>query len=154
GEIQLRGPTLLTSYDDDGPSPLLPGGWLPTGDLGRLDEAGRLRVLGRRDDLLITGGENVHPAGGEPAPRGVPGVRAACAFGAPDALWGQVVAAALVADPPPTDGALAAHLGARLGPHHRPRRIAYVDEIPITAGGKLDRRAVGELAAARLRPLR
>jgi O-succinylbenzoic acid--CoA ligase len=156
GEIQIRGPSLFSGYLG-APSPFLPGGWFPTGDIGRLDERGRLHVLSRRSDLIVTGGENVYPAEVEQALEALPGVRAACVFGVPDELWGQKVAAALVLDR--EEGAdvatVAAGLAEQLAPHKRPRLYARVPALLYLPGGaKLDRRATAAAAAPHLMALR
>jgi O-succinylbenzoic acid--CoA ligase len=127
--------------------PLARGAWFDTGDLGKLDERGRLHVHGRRTDLIVTGGENVYPAEVEHALEGFPGVEAAGVFAVPDAEWGQLVAAALVMRGAlPAHSAFAAFVAARLAPHKWPRRICFVEALPRTAAGKLDRSRLGEFA--------
>ncbi len=151
GRIQVAGPTMMAGYW--GEPPLAPGAWFDTGDLGEIDARGRLWVHARRTDLIVTGGENVYPGEVERVLEACPGVAAAGVFGVPDELWGQTVAAALVADGrPPTDTALLEHLVARLAPHKRPRRVCWVGALPLTAGNKLDRQALAGLAGAS-RPL-
>lgn len=142
GTIHVRGPTLCDA--------VAPGAWLATGDAGFLDAAGRLHVQGRLSDLIITGGENVHPLEVEAALERCPGIDAACVFGEDDAAWGQIVVAALVAgrDGPPTPEVLRAHLERELASFKRPRRIAWLDALATNASGKLDRAAT----AARCRP--
>jgi O-succinylbenzoic acid--CoA ligase len=132
---------------------LPPGTWFDTGDLGALDAAGRLHVHARRTDLIVTGGENVYPIEVEQALESCPGVAAAWVFGIPDDTWGQLVAAALVPDgAPPPDDVVRAHIGARLAPHKRPRRLCWLPALPSTPAGKLDRRASAHVAP-NLRPL-
>jgi O-succinylbenzoic acid--CoA ligase len=110
-------------------------------------------VQGRGSDLIVTGGENVYPAEVERVLESLPGVAAAGVFGVPDHIWGETVAAALVAvGQPPDDATLAAYVTERLAPHKRPRSICFVADLPHTGGGKLDRRALASLAPA-LRPL-
>lgn len=147
GRVQLRGPALFSGYLGE-PSPFDDGGWFDTGDLGALDAAGRLHILGRATDLIVTGGENVHPAEVEPVLAELPGVRAVGVVGVPDPTWGQVVAAAIVADAPEAVRRdLPAHAEARLAAHRRPRQIVFVPELPLTATGKLDRRALARALA-------
>jgi O-succinylbenzoic acid--CoA ligase len=138
--IQVRGPMLMTGYL--GEPPLPPGAWLDTGDLGELDGDGVLRVHARRTDLIVTGGENVYPAEVEDALAALPGIHAACVFGIPDETWGQLVAALLVGERTP---GLAAAIAARLAPHKRPRRIAFVDALPVTPAGKPDRASAARI---------
>lgn len=157
GEIQVRGPNLLTCYcpRERFGSPLVDGGWLPTGDQGDLDERGRLRIRGRRSDLIITGGENVDPAEVERVLSGCPGVRDVCVFGVEDERWGQIVAVAIVqADPPPSALAVANYARDHLAAHKRPRVFAFCDALPLGSTGKLDRRSVAATVSAALVPLR
>ncbi len=135
GAIHVRGPTLCDA--------VAPGAWLATGDAGFLDADGRLHVQGRQSDSIITGGENVHPLEVEAALERCPGIAAACVFGEDDAEWGQRVAAALVAgrDGPPSPEALQAHLERELASFKRPRRITWLDALPVNGSGKLDREA-------------
>ena len=154
GVIELRGPSLLSGYLPPPAEPVVTDdGWLCTGDLGELDAEGRLHVLGRADEVIVTGGENVHPREVERALLEHPAITAACVFGVDDDEWGQAVAAALVADPPPGDRELLSFLAERLAPHRRPRWVAFLDALPATASGKEDRRLAARRAAPHLRPL-
>jgi O-succinylbenzoic acid--CoA ligase len=152
GRLQIRGPMLMSGYL--GEPPLAPGAWFDTGDLGELDANGVLRVHARRTDLVVSGGENVYPAEVEDALATCPGVRAACVFGVADETWGQLVAALVVADGATLDrGALRVAIAERLAPHKRPRLLAFVDALPQTGAGKLDRAAAGRTPRASLEPL-
>jgi O-succinylbenzoic acid--CoA ligase len=156
GVIDVRGPTLFDGYLPVSVEPPLTfDGWFSTNDLGRLDPAGNLHVLGRRSDLIITGGENVHPAEVEAVVEQCPGIDAACVFGVPDDTWGEVVAVAYVAAPrgAPTDEALAAFVGAGLSRHRRPRLVARLTALAVTPAGKLDRPATRARALPELRKL-
>jgi O-succinylbenzoic acid--CoA ligase len=149
--IEVRGPMLMAGYLND--APLTAGAWFDTGDLGELDARGCLHLHARRTDLIVTGGENAYPAEIERALEAFPGIAAAGVFGVPDETWGQMVAAALVAErEAPVDGALLDYLERRLAPHKRPRRICYVAALPRAPSGKLDRQALAALAP-KLRPL-
>jgi O-succinylbenzoic acid--CoA ligase len=169
--ILVRGPTLLSRYlitDHGGATrpvdPLSAGGWLSTGDYGRLDERGNLHVLGRRGDRIISGGENVDPVEVEQALEGVASVRQACVFGIPDEEWGEVVCAAVVpGDRTPTghesawEGSLLqqiAELRNVLAPFKVPRRVAILPVLPLNATGKVDRAETARQAASLLRPVR
>jgi O-succinylbenzoic acid--CoA ligase len=138
--IQLRAPQLMTGYL--GEPPLTPP--LVTSDLGYLDEHGGLHVLGRADDIIITGGENVHPAQVEAAVASAPGVAQACAFGIPDERWGALVACAIVPAGKLDLEQLHTWLVAHLPPQLRPRRLAVVDALPLLPTGKVDRRGLAE----------
>ncbi len=152
GRVLVKGPMRMAGYL--GEAPLAPDAWFDTGDLGELDARGALHLRARRADLIVTGGENVYPAEVERVLDTCPGIRASAVFGLSDETWGQTVAAALVAGPqPPGDAQLLAHVRVGLAPHQRPRRICFVDSLPINPAGKLDRLALA-LLAPRLRPLR
>ncbi|HEY8075535.1 MAG TPA: AMP-binding protein [Labilithrix sp.] len=158
GEIQVRGPTLMSGYvpRDRWPSPFASGGWFPTGDLGELDAHGRLHVRGRRTDRIITGGENVDPLEVERALTEMPGVAAACVFGVADERWGQRVAVAIVPrDPasPPALEAVADHLDRTLATFKRPRAAVICAAFELNATGKVDRAKTAAAQATRLTEL-
>jgi o-succinylbenzoate---CoA ligase len=143
--IAIHGATVMTGYLGEPPL----RGPLVTSDLGWIDATG-LHVIGRADDVIITGGENVHPAQVEAALAGAPGVAAAVAFGIPDERWGQLVACAVVPAASRGDdrvawlGGLHSWLATHLPPQLRPRRLAVVDALPLLPSGKIDRRALAE----------
>ncbi len=152
GRILVKGPMRMAGYL--GEEPLDPDAWFDTGDLGEIDARGGLHLHARRADLIVTGGENVYPAEVERVLDACPGIRASAVFGLSDETWGQTVAAALVAGtPPPSDAQLLTHVREALAPHQRPRRICFIDSLPVNSAGKLDRLALPRLAA-QLRPLR
>jgi len=147
GRIEVRGAMMMAGYA--GEPQLEPQQWFDTGDLGAFDAEGFLHFSGRSGDLIITGGENVHPAEVERVLEEFPGIDAAAVFGVPDDTWGQVIAAALVVErEAPADRPLADFLASRLAPYKLPRRIAIVDALPQTSSGKLDRCALAQLADA------
>jgi O-succinylbenzoic acid--CoA ligase len=144
--IRIRGPMLAARYLDG--APIAPE--LATADLGYL-ERDALHILGRADDVIITGGENVHPAQVEAILAATPGVRAAYVFGVADERWGQLVAAALAIDERAFDRRAAlAHWHAALPPFARPRRLAALASLPLLPSGKIDRRAAAALPAEAL----
>lgn len=152
-QIQLRSPTLFDGYWPPGPGalPLTADGWFSTGDLGRLDAAGRLHVLARRTDLIVTGGENVYPVEVEQALERCAAVAAACVVGLPDPEWGQVVAAALVARAEPVPlAALRQELGRHLAAYKHPRQLLWLPALPLNATGKIDRKEAAALVRAAL----
>jgi O-succinylbenzoic acid--CoA ligase len=145
GEILVRGPMLVRRYrgDPERTAAVLGGGWLRTGDLGRVDARGRLTVLGRSDDLVISGGVNVHPNEVEAVLATHPGVAEAAVAGRPDRRWGQRVTAFVVPrDPahPPTLDDLRAFARERLAPAKAPRELVLVPALPRSPSGKLLRR--------------
>jgi len=122
-------------------------GWLHTGDAGYLDEDGYLYVLDRRDDLIVTGGENVYPSEVEAVLLAHPAVREAGVFGLPDPEWGQTVAAVvrLEAGAELSAEDLRAFCRGRLAGYKIPSRMRFTHEpLPRNAGGKLLRRVLRE----------
>lgn len=135
-EILVRGPTVA-------PCALDAEGWLHTGDLGALDERGRLLVSGRKADTIVSGGENVAPAEVEAVLEAHPQVLEAAVIGRPDAQWGEAVTAIVVA----RLGAaivvdeLRAHCARALAPYKVPKRFELsIEPLPRTRSGKLKRR--------------
>ncbi len=129
--------------------------WVATADAGVLEAAvdgPRLRVLGRLDDVVVTGGEKVVPAAVEEALAGVDGVAEVLVVGVPDPRWGSAVVAVVRAGPPapPALEALRAAASAALGRAAAPRALVLVDDLPRRALGKPDRRAAAALAQRRL----
>jgi 2-furoate---CoA ligase len=122
-------------------------GWYFTGDMGYLDAEGELFVSGRVDDMIITGGENVHPVEVEDALARHPLVRDVAVVGEPDERWGErVVAFVVPGGPTLTADTLDQHCRecADLANFKRPRKIVFVSEIPKTASGKILRRLLRE----------
>ena len=151
GQLLIRGPSLLRCYRD-GADPKDAGGWLPTGDLGAVDDQGRVTVLGRRDDLIVTGGENVWPADVEEVLRAHPGVADVAVTGRPDPEWGaRVVAVVVPADPgsPPTLDDLRAWAKDHRPAYAAPRQLVLVADLPRNRGGKVARDRLGELVGGR-----
>ncbi|MEI2776693.1 MAG: o-succinylbenzoate--CoA ligase [Tetrasphaera sp.] len=164
GRVRLAGPTLAEGYLG------LPARtakvfvsaagerWFRTDDLGEVEPDGRLRILGRRDDVIVTGGYKVHPRVVEDAAvMHLPGVTHAVAVGVPDAQWGRALALALVVDS--GSGVLGAgeatawareRLRGELSAHALPRRVIVVDALPERGPGKPDRTAVAALVARQM----
>lgn len=139
--IEVRTPAAFTLYlDEPRPSP----DTVITTDLGFVED-GWLHVVGRADDVIITGGEKVHPLPIEHALAAIPGITAACVVGIPDPTWGQLVAAVLVGSEAGARRDLERAIAA-LAPHARPRRILFVDALPLGPTGKPDRAASAKLA--------
>lgn len=138
GGIEVRGDNLFSGYEDDGFRPHPPGAWFATGDLGSMDDAGCLHVHCRRDDLILSGGENVYPAEVEAVLERHPAVAEAGVHALPDAEWGQVVAAVLVArGARPDDDDFRAWCRKHLAASQRPKQWRWVAALPHTATGKL-----------------
>ena len=131
-----------------------PAIWHPTGDLGWMDADGFLHILGRLDDMIISGGENIAPAEIEAALERHPGIAAAGVYGLPDAEWGHIVAAALVArDQPVSADEIQAFLRTQLSRFQRPRHLAWVPSLPTTATGKIQRSRLREWVSRPKGPL-
>jgi O-succinylbenzoic acid--CoA ligase len=149
GEILVRGPTVMAGYlgDAEGTSRALAAGWLRTGDVGALDQAGTLRVVDRRADLIVSGGENVSPAEVEAVLRDHPDVAEVGVAGLPDADLGSRVTAWIVlgagASRRPED--LRRFCRTRLAGFKVPKEIRFAAELPRTSSGKLLRRSLPEL---------
>lgn len=141
GPISISTPTLMTGYRGGKPHS---GPWFDTDDIGRI-ENGRLMVLGRADDIINTGGEKVMPRSVEEALLEHPSVSEAHVIGAPDGEWGEKVVAFVVADGA-SEGDVIASLRNRLARHEVPKRIVFIDALPKTGAGKVDRAAVREIA--------
>jgi len=149
GEIGVRGEMVMRGYRGDAraTAATLRGGVLRTGDLGRLEPDGRLVVLGRRDDLIVTGGVNVHPVEVERVLSDHPAVADAGVRGLPDPEWGErVVAFVVPADParPPTLDELRGFARDRLAAAKAPRQLVLVERLPRTPSGKVRRRLLGQ----------
>jgi O-succinylbenzoic acid--CoA ligase len=145
GRILVGGAMRCDGYEgDDGL--LSAAEWHLTGDLGELVD-GRLRITGRQAELIVSGGENVAAPEVEAALTAHPLVAEACVVGLPDAAWGECVAAAVVLRGAIDGDGLAAWLQPRLAGYKRPRRWRFVDALPRTALGKLQRHLVRGLFA-------
>ena len=173
GRILISGPVLAEDYlHTPGHSPAgSPGGGpddgegfhrsgtrrvLATSDRGRLHPDGRLEVLGRLDDVIITGGVKVEPRHVEEALTCIDGVAEACVVGLPDEQWGSTVVAAVVLETGRGPGGLRRRDGAalreaargRLDGAHAPKRVVVLEALPLRPSGKVDRREVARLLAA------
>jgi acyl-CoA synthetase (AMP-forming)/AMP-acid ligase II len=151
GEVWLRGPSTMAGYWHDPEATarvLTPDGWLRTGDLGRLDDQGRLHLDGRRDDMFIRGGHNVHPQEVEAVLQEYPAVGEVAVVPRGDAVMGQVGVAVVVPSAPDADLTLEGLRGfaaRRLARHKIPEDLCVVDRLPLTSGQKVDRSALRKL---------
>jgi O-succinylbenzoic acid--CoA ligase len=155
GRIRLGGAVVARGYRADPDSAAFgvePDGrrWFRSEDLGMLLADGRLEVLGRADDVLITGGLKVAPCPVEAVLLGLPEVAEAVVVGVEDAEWGQRVVAGVVAAPghqAPTLDAVRAAVRSGVAAHAAPRQLLVFDQIPLCGPGKPDRAEVARLAA-------
>ena len=148
GELLIASDRLMSGYFDlpAETDEAIRDGWYHTGDLAEQDDEGYLTIVGRKKEVIRTGGETVAPVEVEAALAGYPGLADLAVVGVPDAQWGEVVCAVVVLAegavlPGPTD--LRAYLGDRLAPHKHPRRVVGVDMLPRTS-------ATGQVQRARL----
>jgi O-succinylbenzoic acid--CoA ligase len=146
GRVQVAGDVLFDGYADQPEltAQVLVNGWFSTGDLGRMAD-GRLQVLGRADDVAVSGGVNVALGAVTAAVLSMPGIRDAVAVGVPDPEWGSRVVAVVAGttDLPAVRDAVAACLPRTWAP----RSLVLVDALPVLETGKMDRLAIQRLAA-------
>jgi fatty-acyl-CoA synthase len=141
GELTLAGDHLFAGYFErpDATADVLRGGWLWTGDLASRDDAGRYRIVGRRKEMFISGGENVYPAEIERALHDHPDVAACAVVAVPDERWGEVGLMAVVPRPgSELDGdALRAWLRERLARFKVPKHVRVLETLPTSGAGKI-----------------
>jgi acyl-CoA synthetase (AMP-forming)/AMP-acid ligase II len=142
GEIWVRTPRVMKGYAGSVASPLVEDGWLPTRDMGWMDGEGYLFVAGRKDDMIIRGGENIAPAEVEAVLQSHPAVDEAAVVGVPDVEWGQRVAACVVLRPEAvlTAEELADFCRQRLASFKKPEIIRFLPELPKNPMGKVLRK--------------
>jgi fatty-acyl-CoA synthase len=145
GELLIRGPNVVARYWPDLPA-CDAQGWFHTGDLAARAGDGSYSVAGRAKDLIISGGENIHPAEIEAVLAEHPAVAECAAFGIADGEWGEVVAVAVVCKPGPifSEQELQTHLAGRLARFKLPHRWFFMDSLPKTALGKIQRGALAD----------
>lgn len=169
GEIQLRSPAIVRRYWsapggaersgqglDDTFAALSADGWFATGDLARVADDGSWWVVGRAKDMIISGGENIYPAEVEQLLAALPGVAECAVVGLPDARWGEVPIAAVVVAPSSNSGAtltetgVLAALQGQLARYKLPRCVVFVNALPKTALGKVQKPLLASALAAQL----
>jgi malonyl-CoA/methylmalonyl-CoA synthetase len=140
GEIQVRGPNVFSGYrgQPEATAESFVDGWFATGDLGKLDPDGYLRILGRSKELIISGGLNVYPREVEDVLLSHPDVAEVAVVGMPSEDWGELVTAFVVSNAEhPRADPLLEFAAARLAPFKRPRRLQFVKALPRNAMGKV-----------------
>ena len=151
GEVCLRASNLMRGYwnvhDQAGLG--LDDGWFRTGDLGRLDEDACLTIVGRSKDMIISGGENIYPAEIENRMMGMAGIAECTVVGLPDERWGEVPVAVVVRSAGQDGQSLDAqgiiqHLAAHIARFKLPRRVVFVEQLPKSALGKIQKPQVVE----------
>jgi acyl-CoA synthetase (AMP-forming)/AMP-acid ligase II len=154
GEILLRGASVMSEYLDDPTATaavFAPGGWLRTGDIGVVDESGCLRIVGRSKDMFIVGGFNVYPAEIENYLLEHDAVAQAAVIGVPDERLGEVGMAFVVPRPDAhvTGSEIVTWARGRMANYKAPRVVEVIDELPMTATGKVHKAALRVLAVGR-----
>jgi len=148
GEVRVRAPGVMLGYHDRPreTAEVLHDGWFSTGDVGAIDHSGRLTILDRKKDLIITGGENVYSVDVEAVLARHPAVAEVAVVGVPDDRLGEAVAAVVVVRPGATLTAdeLIAHCRGSIGAYKAPRQVRFVDALPRTAVGKVRKSALRE----------
>ena len=144
GELLVRGYNVMAGYHDQPDATadtFAPDGWLRTGDLVTADGRGYLRIVGRLKDVVVTGAENVYPAEVEAVLHEYPGVGDVAVIGLPDERWGECVTA-VIRPAPGADvdpATLERFISERLARYKVPRRWIVVDDLPLTASGKVQK---------------
>jgi fatty-acyl-CoA synthase len=155
GEVWLRAPNLARGYHRRPNDAAFAGGWFRTGDLARRDAQGRFTIVGRSNEMIISGGENIYPAEIENLALADPAVADAAVIGMPDARWGEVPVLAVA--PRPTLAIDLARLhacfDASLARYKHPRRIVVLPELPKTALGKVARAGLVALLEINPQPI-
>lgn len=148
GEVYVRGPGLFSGYynDPERTAKSFRGDWFSLGDVGRLDVDGYLYLVDRKQDMIISAGENIYPNEIEEVLLAFPGVKEAAVIGIPDETWGERVMAVVVPTPETrlTPEALIAHCDSCLPKYMKPRRVEFVDALPRNETGKILRRVLRE----------
>ncbi|MDE2378759.1 AMP-binding protein [Bradyrhizobium sp.] len=151
GEILVRGPNLMREYLNapEATSASLKDGWYRTGDVGHFDEDGYLFVVSRKNDMIISGGENVYPAEIENVLLEWPAISEVCVFGRPNSRWGEMIVAMIVPAPGEklTAADVLARLEGRVARYKHPREIVFAAALPRNALGKVIKERVRAEAA-------
>jgi len=146
GEICVRAPHAMEQYwkRPDQTAETFKGGWLHTGDIARADERGYLYIVDRKKDMIVSGGFNIFPREVEDVLYSHPDVAMAAVIGVPHEKWGEAVAALIVAKAGsrPAAEALMQLVKDRKGGTHAPKQVEFVDSLPLTAVGKVDKKVL------------
>ncbi len=144
GEVLARGNVILDGYwqQPDATADALDGGWFHTGDGGSIDDEGYLSISDRKKDVIITGGENVSSIEVEDCLYSLPGIAECAVIGVPDDKWGETIKAVVVLAPGTTgldEAAVIAHCKAKMAGYKSPTSVDFVEAIPRTATGKVQK---------------
>lgn len=152
GEIQVKNPCVMSGYwkNDIATQEVLQDGWCSTQDMGYLDSDGYLTLAGRKNDLVVSGGENVFPAEVASCIESMgPFISDVTVTGVPDERWGESLAAFVVLEPgaPITEQDIQDHCTLKLGGFKKPRQVVFVDDLKRLASGKVPKERLDELIA-------
>jgi acyl-CoA synthetase (AMP-forming)/AMP-acid ligase II len=155
GELLATGPCLMAYYNgrEQLTRESFDGAFFRTGDIVRRDAQGYIRLMDRKDDLIVSGGVNVFARDVEEVLSSIDGVEEVCVVGVPDERWGEAVTAAVVTSRPLDVDAMLADCRARLIPAQVPKRVLFVDELPRNAQGKVLRREIRALSSRAADPV-
>ncbi len=146
GEICVRAPHAMEQYwkRPEQTAESFKGGWLHTGDIARADEQGYLYIVDRKKDMIVSGGFNIFPREVEDVLSSHPDVAMVAVIGVPHEKWGEAVTALVVARPGarPAPEALMQLVRDRKGGPHAPKQVEFVDSLPLTAVGKVDKKVL------------
>ena len=150
GEVLVRGPNVMSGYLDDAlaTAHVMRGGWLHTGDIGFVDEDGRLSIADRSKDLILRGGASIYPSEVESVLTHHPSVREAAVVGKADDYYGEEVVALIVLREPIGPEAIERWVRERLAPYKVPRFYAFVESLPRSGSGKILKRKLRERVAS------
>jgi len=148
GEIQVRGPAVMRGYWNGDPG--LTDGWFRSGDLARVDEEGFYWIVGRSKDVIISGGENIHPAELENVLADCPSIAEAAVIGVRDPKWGEAACAVVALKTKMTEEDVLKLFENRLARYKHPRRIVFLDRLPRNAMGKVQKAELRRLVDAQL----
>ena len=153
GEVLIRSPSLFKGYwnqPEVTAAAFAPGGWYKSGDAGRRDAEGLIYLVDRVKDMIVTGGENVYSTEVEQAVVKHPAVRTCAVIGVPDEKWGEKVVAVIIPNPDvakPTAEDIIAHCRPLIAGYKIPKAVVFVESFPMTATGKILKRAVRDQLA-------
>jgi len=148
GELCVRGDMVMRGYWNNQVATIegLAGGWLHSGDMGRMDADGYFWLVDRKKDMIVSGGENIYSREVEEALVTHPAVKLAAVIARPDPKWGESVCAVIELKPgaSATEDELVAHCRTQIAAYKRPRAVVFVDEIPLLPNGKINKLALRE----------
>ena len=149
GEVVARGDVVMLGYwnNPDATAETLAGGWLHTGDIGKVDEHGYLYLLDRAKDVIISGGNNIYPREIEEVLVTHPDISTAVVFGVPDDYWGEAVHAVIVPEPGRSlsKEEVVDHCLGSLASYKKPKSVEFRDDLPVSGYGKVQRREMREV---------